>query len=234
MKSRRLKTHPVYTTRSGRTGSAGRPFYVRFIVGAVVLAAVVAAAGLFGQWALREGWFEGIDAYRIEADPDRPWTSFVAAVTWFGDTTGVVLATLVFTVVLLLTKNYRGTGALLASVLSAAFVNDFIKDWVARERPLHTGIVEAGGYSYLSGHAFVGVATYGLFFYLLVRRTENLWLRVLFGAAGIAYLALAGYSRIYLGVHYVSDVIGGYILGIIWAITWISVFRPAGARRDRR
>lgn len=231
MRSRRLRSYTVVSSPVGR--GSGQPWFARFLIGLVALAVLVGLVGIFGQWALGEGLFEGVDAFTIEADPDRWLTTFFVAITWLGTMTGFVVVSSIMFLVLLLLKRYRGAAAFLLSLLTAAYTNDFLKEWVARERPVHAGIVEAGGFSYLSGHAFVSAAAYGLFAYLLVKKVESAGLRWFLGTIAIVLIGLIGFSRIYLGVHYTSDVIGGYLLGIVWMAVWLGVFRPFGAKSDR-
>jgi len=68
---------------------------------------------------------------------------------------------------------------------------------------------------------------------LLVKKVESAGLRWFLGTIAIVLIGLIGFSRIYLGVHYTSDVIGGYLLGIVWMAVWLGVFRPFGAKSDR-
>jgi len=208
----------------------------RFVLGAAVLTAVVALVAVLGRWAIEAGHFAAVDAFAFDAVPHHPLTRFFVAVTLLGTSVGIAAACLISLVALLRQGAVRSAAALLFCVLSAAYANNLVKDWVARERPaVHPGIMEATGYSFLSGHAFVGTAVYGLIALLLMQHMDRAGQRLILGAFTVLFITLLGFSRIYLGVHYTSDVIAGFLLGIVWIIVWNSVFRPAvPARRFRR
>lgn len=112
---------------------------------------------------------------------------------------------------------------LLAISLSGAWLlNAILKELFHRARPDIIHLVQAGGYSFPSGHAMVATAFYGVIGYLLWINLRNYseasWYVVLF--TFVLILAI-GISRIYLGVHFASDVIAGYAAGGVWAIACI-------------
>ncbi len=83
------------------------------------------------------------------------------------------------------------------------------------------------GYSFPSGHAFFAVTVYGLLAYWLTRTGRGCvcWL------FAVALIALVGFSRIYLGVHYASDVLAGFAVGVPWA--WACLVLPNALRRTQ-
>lgn len=102
-------------------------------------------------------------------------------------------------------------GALLLDVI--------VKDIVGRQRPaIFPPIVHDTGFSFPSGHTIVAVAFYGMCAYLLARSVPW-WGRVLLTLAAIAMIGAVAYSRVYLGAHYPTDVIGSFILGSAWLLT---------------
>ena len=101
-------------------------------------------------------------------------------------------------------------------------VNSSLKLIFLRERPTDM-LIDIGGYSYPSGHSFVSMAFYGLLIYLVAKldikkKTKNIIIILL-----SILVLLIGTSRIYLGVHYPSDVLGGFIGGIIYLIIYIEI-----------
>lgn len=90
-----------------------------------------------------------------------------------------------------------------------------------RQRPLGIGVFTEASFSFPSGHATIAAAFYGFIVYYLWRQAQN-WnirLNVLFG--GSALIIAIGFSRLYLGVHFLSDVLGGFLLGFMWLIIGI-------------
>lgn len=77
-------------------------------------------------------------------------------------------------------------------------------------------------FSFPSGHATVAVAVFGFIAYFLYKNTKKLIYRILIILGGLLIIAAIGFSRIYLGVHYLSDVLAGYLLGLLWLILGIS------------
>jgi membrane-associated phospholipid phosphatase len=110
---------------------------------------------------------------------------------------------------------------LILSSACAATMSTLGKLAFERPRPLDAVLLEHS-YSFPSGHATISVAFYGFVAYLLIRSTQHKLQRVLWFILGIGVIALIGFSRIYLGVHYLSDVWTGYLIGTLWLITGIS------------
>jgi undecaprenyl-diphosphatase len=98
-----------------------------------------------------------------------------------------------------------------------------IKAAVRRPRP-GTQVVMGSSYSFPSSHAMVSIAGLGMLAYvaLLVWRPSQPWRYVIVAAAAALTVAV-GASRVYLGVHYVSDVIGGYAAGATWAAICVAM-----------
>ncbi len=117
--------------------------------------------------------------------------------------------------------------------LSLMFLLKFI---FRRNRPLTPLLEQARGYSFPSGHALVSFTFYGLLIYLVWQNLENKWVRWTL-VIGLAFLILAiGLSRVYLRVHYASDVIAGYCVGCMWLLLslWIlnEIKKYAGKKVD--
>lgn len=98
------------------------------------------------------------------------------------------------------------------SILSVLF-NNLFKIIFRRNRPLLIALIKETGYSYPSGHAMISILFFGTISYLVSKsnlKYKNI-IRVVIGI----FIIIIGISRIYLGVHYASDIIGGYLLGLI-------------------
>lgn len=103
------------------------------------------------------------------------------------------------------------------SVVASEACVYILKILVNRQRPALALITEHDA-SFPSGHANISIAFYGLLFYFLLLSLNNRAAKIIAASAGIIFIALLGFSRIYLGVHYLSDVIAGYFLGALWLL----------------
>jgi undecaprenyl-diphosphatase len=114
---------------------------------------------------------------------------------------------------------------LLTVGLGVGPVNQLVKLIFRRPRPdqaLH--LIEQGGYSFPSGHAMGSIITYGALIFLMLRlskKSAHKWVSLLFFTL---LIILIGISRVYLGVHYPSDIIGGYSLGAAWLAFSIAIY----------
>lgn len=91
-----------------------------------------------------------------------------------------------------------------------------------RPRPAGVAVYREWSYSFPSGHAVIATALYGFVVYLLWRRTAQWGQRLNIFFAGFVLMLALGFSRLYLGVHFLSDVLGGYLLGLLWLIIGVS------------
>ncbi|HZK55533.1 MAG TPA: phosphatase PAP2 family protein [Desulfosporosinus sp.] len=119
-------------------------------------------------------------------------------------------------------KHTWETVLLTISLSGAWLLNTILKALFHRARPDIVHLVTAGGYSFPSGHAMVAASFYGVIGYILWLNLRNhsksSWYIVVIT---LAFIMGIGMSRIYLGVHFASDVIAGYAAGAVWAITCI-------------
>ncbi|NLK85975.1 MAG: phosphatase PAP2 family protein [Clostridiaceae bacterium] len=114
-------------------------------------------------------------------------------------------------------KYYRMALALTANIALGALFNQLLKHLFLRPRPDILRLIEISGYSFPSGHSMNSLIFYGFIVYLLVKNGRH-WSRyMLAGAVGLIVL-LIGISRIYLGVHYASDVLAGFMIGFGWLV----------------
>jgi undecaprenyl-diphosphatase len=90
-----------------------------------------------------------------------------------------------------------------------------------RQRPTGIGVYEEAFFAFPSGHATIAIAFYGFIAYFLIRQAGTWRNRLNLSFAAMALIAAIGFSRLYLGVHFLSDVLGGYLLGLLWLITGI-------------
>ena len=160
-------------------------------------------------------------------------------VAWFASALGSEALWVLVPLLLLVLGWQRRWGAavgLLLTVVGAQLLNDVLKDWFHRTRPAPVDVVliPSQAFSFPSGHAMVSAAFYLFVGYLAWRILAGRWRFV--SAALLVLLAfLIGLSRLYLGVHYLTDVIAGYVAGIAWTDAviiggWLLAHRQPAAR----
>jgi undecaprenyl-diphosphatase len=162
-------------------------------------------------------------------------TRVMESFSWLGSTTVVVVIAIVILLFLTFILGHRMELLFFLSVLvGSTLLNHLLKDFFQRERPNIHRMVEEVGYSFPSGHSMAAFALYGAFVYLLWKHVKSGRGRALLVAIGTFIVIGIGISRIYLGVHYPSDVVGGYFASWVWLGLMIEVFRklaPASFRK---
>jgi undecaprenyl-diphosphatase len=116
-----------------------------------------------------------------------------------------------------------------AAFLGGGLLDGVLKQIFRRPRPAWDApIAVSGGFSFPSGHAMVSLVAYGMLAYLVWLQLEHQRARVALVGCTLVLVLLIGLSRMYLGVHYFSDVIAGYAAGAVWlaaCITGLEVVR---------
>jgi len=150
-------------------------------------------------------------------------THAVKDITSLGGTTVLALMTTLVTIYLLFDRQRAIAIFVLASVLGGWALSAALKVSVARPRPdIVPHLVEVNDLSFPSGHAMVSAVTYLPLAALISGTRTYRSTRVFTVAAGILLTLMIGASRIYLGVHYPTDVLGGWCAGATWALAcWI-------------
>lgn len=122
-------------------------------------------------------------------------------------------------------KNKKIGFAIPLNLVIVTVLNIILKNIVERPRPEGYRLIDETGYSFPSGHSMVNSAFYGLIIYFIWKNVKNEKIRNLSCIALGILIVLIGISRIYLGVHYSSDVIGGFTISVVYLIAFISVFK---------
>ena len=151
-------------------------------------------------------------------------TQFFLSITLGGK--GVVASVfgVLFSLYLLLRKDSLYIIPLIATLSGAGLSTSIIKTLVHRDRPgTDIAYYIEKTLSFPSGHAAISVAFYGFLAYYFIRKaiTWNKKVGIFFIALFV--ISLIGLSRLYLGVHYFSDVLGGYVIGMLWLLIGITI-----------
>lgn len=121
--------------------------------------------------------------------------------------------------------------ALFVNLVLAVLLDLAAKGWIMRERPPQgRQLIAETGYSFPSGHAMLAATFYGFILFLIWQTKKSRTYKAVGTAVCLTMIALIALSRIYLGVHYATDVVGGFLAGIIYLIIYTSIARRYFAR----
>ena len=127
--------------------------------------------------------------------------------------------------ILVIMKNKKIPLYISLNLICAFITNQIAKLIFLRPRPIGINLIEESGFSYPSGHAMVSMAYFGFIAYLLYKRPKNKLTKSTLIIILILTILLIGFSRIYLGVHYLSDILGGFLLSIVYLMIFIKTIK---------
>lgn len=152
-------------------------------------------------------------------------TNYFTFVTEVGDALGyLVVFTLCTVLFYFIFKRWKYTGQLTLILLLALSSNVILKQIINRERPTLEHLVTVKTLSYPSGHAMTAMAFYGFLIYLITTFNIRKSFKFLMITLLVVLILSIGISRIYLGVHFPSDILGGFIAGFVWVIFCVLLF----------
>jgi membrane-associated phospholipid phosphatase len=160
---------------------------------------------------------------------------FFQFITDMGDVYAYIIATTLAAIFFFFKlKNKWFLFQLLGVLILSALVNMALKRAFNRARPTIEHLVVVKTLSYPSGHAMSAMAFYGFLTYLVFQIKMKAWLRAVLSSIFIFLILAIGISRIYLGVHFPSDVAGGFIAGLIWVAFCVVLFNIIALLRLRK
>ena len=139
--------------------------------------------------------------------------------------TSPIMVIITLLILVLAIKDKKIKISLVINLLGITIINNLIKVIIARPRPEINKLVTETGYSFPSGHSMVSMAFYGYLIYLIYRYIKNKYIKWSLIVLLSILICLIGISRIYLGVHYTSDVLGGFLLSISYLVVYISLIK---------
>lgn len=150
-------------------------------------------------------------------------TQVMSSITFLGDKNTLSLLTLASLIFLLLRRSFLNAIVVVSAMIGGSILGQVIKFAIHRERPNgEHQLIEATGFSFPSGHSMMAAIFYGLMIYFVFNSRFNSHLKMALVAFLGALIFLIGLSRIYLEVHYFSDVLAGFVGGIFYLVICIT------------
>ena len=146
-------------------------------------------------------------------------TPIAKFVTNFG---GAIFLIILAMTLLILIKDKKIGLSILSNLVIITVLNQLLKIILQRPRPTDYRIIEETGYSFPSGHSMISMAFYGYIIYLIYKYVKNKYIKWFSIVLLSILICSIGISRIYLGVHYTSDVLGGFLISISYLVIYIS------------
>lgn len=147
-------------------------------------------------------------------------TPIAKFITNFGGAICLIGITIILCIVI---KNKKIGIAIIFNLGIVTILNQLLKRILQRPRPEEFRIINESGYSFPSGHSMISMAFYGFLIYLIYTNVKDKYLKwSLITILGVLIIII-GISRIYLGVHYTSDVLAGFLIAISYLISYISI-----------
>ena len=157
-------------------------------------------------------------------------TVVITCITYLSDKV-VIIAMCIILLIIPWTRLRFGV-PLSAGALALTIINHLIKARVERPRPEVLHLVEEGGFSFPSGHSSNSFFFYGLAIYLVRTQVENRTVANVLTVVFALLMILIGPTRIYLGVHYPTDVLGGWCLGLVAVIVEVEILEYLRLKKE--
>ncbi|WQS12628.1 phosphatase PAP2 family protein [Helicobacter pylori] len=181
--------------------------------------------------AFQKEWVQQLDLFFIDLIRNpapiqgSAWLSFVLLSTWFAQSKLTTSIALLISLWFGFQKRIALALWFFPSILLGEITLKLLKHLVARPRPVTNGeLALAHGFSFPSGHALASALFYGSLALLLCYSNANARIKTIGAMVLFFWIFLMAYDRVYLGVHYPSDVLGGFLLGIAWSCCSLALY----------
>lgn len=149
-----------------------------------------------------------------------PCTYFFKGITALCNTKTIIVLLII---ILLFVKNKRTAVAIVLNSVLCVLLNGGVKLLFVRPRPVGLALIHQGGYSFPSGHSMMALAFFGFLIYLVLKSKLDRKYKNILSILLVLLILLIGISRIYLGVHFASDVLGGFALSLSYLVLFINL-----------
>ncbi|MCY7311972.1 MAG: phosphatase PAP2 family protein [Bacteroidota bacterium] len=161
-------------------------------------------------------------------------TQIMRLITFLGNTAFLIIANILLIVIFCRQKNYWFAITVAVVALSNVIVMSALKRLFQRQRPADPLIQGITNFSFPSGHAFMSVAFYGLLIWFTAITITDKYLQKVIIIFLLLLILLIGFSRIYLRVHYTTDILAGFTLGFTWLIISLMTMNEIQSRKMKR
>lgn len=162
-------------------------------------------------------------------------TAFFVAFTYLGTGVGLGILVLIVATFLLIRGHRRWATFLVVTAAGGGLLNHALKVVFARARPdMAEALWRSHSYSFPSGHAMGSLVVFGALVYVVMRASRSWPVRSAAVALGLCFVGAISISRIYLGVHWFSDIVAGLSAGLVWLATTTAAYEVFRRMRPRR
>lgn len=204
-------------------------------VGLLIFAIMTVIVGELGEHISRGNPLTQVDITLtswLHANRSPMLTRALRIATELGSTRWAICTALGFGILLLARRRFYWVAALWLSVFGGMALNLLLKSVFHRARPsFEDPVLSLTGYSFPSGHTMAATVLYTVIGTYLIVHSERFSTRVLVGLAAVFLIVVVGFSRIYLGAHYLTDVLGAMAEGLAWSSLCLSLFYSAWQHR---
>ncbi|HEX8280577.1 MAG TPA: phosphatase PAP2 family protein [Chthoniobacterales bacterium] len=162
-------------------------------------------------------------------------TPFVRAVSWLGSVAALTIVSICCAMIFIAKRAWNRLVALSVTMLGGAMLNVLLKHFFHRQRPVFENpLVTIATFGFPSGHTMGATLLYGLLALIALRFVRPMWQRIAIAAGAAVFIAVIGLTRIYLGAHFLTDVLAAIAIGSAWlAFAWTTAETFRKQRRSR-
>ncbi len=155
-------------------------------------------------------------------------SQFFYLITLLGSSRFIAITSLLMSAWLVWRKRWLQVATFVLTVGGGTLLNVLLKNIFLRPRPdFPNAFYLESGYSFPSGHAMLSILLYGMTAYLIASQTPSWKIQIRLWITAVTVSLLIGFSRIFLGVHYLTDVLGGWAAGIVWLVVCMGTYKLA-------
>ena len=164
---------------------------------------------------------EAVESFVLGIRNDK-LTSIMRIFTNISSSYSLIVITILITLIAII-KNKRLPYNTIINLISVFLLSQLFKFIFRRPRPTGEFLAKASGFSYPSGHTMVSFAFFTFIAYSMCDRINSKLLKIMIKISMIILIMIIGFSRIYLGVHYTTDIIGGYLMGMVYLMIFLDI-----------